>query len=657
MKALSLSLAFKAIRELGPKQLGLYALYKAMLRLGTFRRNGRAMPGKGPREIVHLLDLPNLARLRECLGRSGLNRLLEEANDIVDGRVRLFGAGPVALDLRQPDDIPYWTAYETSNVHPSDVKFIWEPARFGWAFVLGRAYYLTRDERYPQTFWLQLEEFWDDNPVNRGPNWVSAQEVALRLMAFVFAAQLFARSIYTTPERLARLAASVAAHAERIPPTIFYARAQNNNHLLSEAAGLITASLALPAHPAARRWAALGWRWFNAGLESQIAEDGAYVQHSTNYHRLILQLALWIWQIGKSRPGNFSAQAGQALQRATRWLLDLLDPSSGRVPNLGPNDGAYILPFTVFPFEDYRPVLQAASRAFLMQPAFDTGLWDEMALWFVGASERADVSPLPRSQDVPIVRGENAWAYLRAVRFTSRPGHADQLHVDLWWRGLNVAQDAGTYLYNAHTPWDNRLSSAFVHNTVTIHGQDQMTRAGKFLYLDWAQAEIIDRQVDDLGKLIGLTAQHDGYQRFGLLHQRRVSLQPPDCWLIEDLLLPAAGSRPKTNQPAAAFCLHWLLPDWPYELLLAHNILRLQSPYGWISVGVRAGEAVQSQPYHLSLIRAGKLIYGAGRASPILGWFSPTYGKKQPALSLCFEGKSHPPLRMFTEWRFPTEAG
>ena len=33
----------------------------------------------------------------------------------------------------------------------------------------------------------------------------------------------------------------------------------------------------------------------------------------------------------------------------------------------------------------------------------------------------------------------------------------DQLHLDLWWRGLNIAQDAGTYLYNADPPWDNPL--------------------------------------------------------------------------------------------------------------------------------------------------------------------------------------------------------
>ena len=60
--------------------------------------------------------------------------------------------------------------------------------------------------------------------------------------------------------------------------------------------------------------------------------------------------------------------------------------------------------------------------------------------------------------------------------------------MDLWWRGLNIAQDAGTYLYNADPPWDNSLTTALVHNTVTVNGRDQFTRAGRFLYLDWFNA-------------------------------------------------------------------------------------------------------------------------------------------------------------------------
>ena len=116
-------------------------------------------------------------------------------------------------------------------------------------------------------------------------------------MAFVWAAQVFAGSSSSTPERKAALARSIAFHASRIIPTLVYARSQQNNHLLTEAAGLLTAGLALPGHPQASHWCALGWKWLNEGLRSQIDSYGEYAQHSTNYHRLMLQVVLWTNQL------------------------------------------------------------------------------------------------------------------------------------------------------------------------------------------------------------------------------------------------------------------------------------------------------------------------------------------------------------------------
>ena len=89
-----------------------------------------------------------------------------------------------------------------------------------------------------------------------------------------------------------------------------------------------------------------------------------------------------------------------------------------------------------------------------------------------------------------------SWATIRVARFHSRPAHADQLHLDLWWRGINLAQDPGTYLYNSAPPWENSLTSALVHNTVTVDGQEFMLRAGRFLYLDWAQGKVIKSETD-----------------------------------------------------------------------------------------------------------------------------------------------------------------
>ena len=185
----------------------------------------------------------------------------------------MFGGEPVPIQLSFSKSLSHWTDYEThkapipdSQFPVSDIKFIWEPARFGWAFTLGRAYHLTKNETYAEAFWKYFDVFTESNPPNMGPHWMNGQEVAIRLMALVWANQVFETAAASSAERRARLAQSVAAHAARIPPTLIYARAQNNNHLLSEAAGLYTAARALPDHPQAGKWQRLGFKWLRLVL-------------------------------------------------------------------------------------------------------------------------------------------------------------------------------------------------------------------------------------------------------------------------------------------------------------------------------------------------------------------------------------------------------
>jgi hypothetical protein len=411
---------------------------------------------------------------------------------------------------------------------------------------------------------------------------------------------------------------------------------------------MITAGLALPDHPQARRWLSLGQKWFTTGLQQQIAPDGTYIQHSTNYHRLMLQIAQWVCAIIRS---PFQPVTLSRLAPATHWLLALVDPDTGRVPNLGPNDGAYIFPLTILPFDDYRPVLQAASAAFLGQRAFPAGPWDEVGLWLCSSAPlQVPGTKHQNSRDTAhTLHAPHSWAYLRAATFHSRPSHADQLHLDLWWRGLNVAQDAGTYLYNAPPPWDNALAHTAVHNTITFDGQDQMNRGGRFLWLDWAQGKITSCEKAPDGSWERLTAQHDGYRRLGIIHQRAVTAFRDDRWLAEDTVLFAANV---TRDMSHEIRLHWLLPDWPWE---AENRdsgieIRLQSLHGWITL------RVQSPIPHLlspSVIRAGQLLHGSGPANPILGWTSPIYGTKIPALSLVIEACGPLPLTLTSEWIFP----
>jgi uncharacterized heparinase superfamily protein len=245
----------------------------------------------------------------------------------------------------------------------------------------------------------------------------------------------------------------------------------------------------------------------------------------------------------------------------------------------------------------------------------------------------------------------------------------------LWWRGHNVAKDAGTYLYNAPPPWDNSLARTEIHNTVTIDDQDQMTRAGRFLWLDWAQAQILKQNTPQDGKTVELIAQHDGYRQIGLIHRRSVICELTGKWLIEDQLLPdeTQGFQPgrkdknmgssSTDKRTYRARLHWLLPDWSWELdEIEDNYqisIRLRSPQGWIGLQIGIEPATQednAQQPILQLVRAGESLLDSDPVSPTSGWVSPTYGYKIPALSLAIVMESSLPIVFRSQWDLPQDS-
>jgi hypothetical protein len=623
---------FKLITQLGIRQLALYALYKFGLKTGHYKRVTPVASNQLP-ITNYQLPFPSRESLLQTLGEDGKSQLLKEADEIVAGKFRMFGGDLADIKLTGNWQSAHWTDFESGKIKPAgDIKFIWEPARFGWAFILGRAYHITQDSKYAEAFWKYFEIFSESNPVNIGAHWMNGQEVALRLIAFAWALHVFP----SAEKQKTQLIQSIAHHASRITPTLIYARAQNNNHLVTESAALYTAGLLLKNES----WRRTGWKWLNWAFQHQISGYGEYIQHSVNYHRVMLQTALWINFI---KQDVFPANTSQALSRSTHWLFSLLDTATGSTPNLGSNDGALILPLSVCDFHDYRPTVQAAARAFL-KTNLPSGNWDEMSLWLNLPANPRVINPEDYLTDN--IHGKNSWAYLRASTFKSRLAHMDQLHLDLWWRGVNIAQDAGTYMYNADPPWDNPLMATRVHNTVTINGADQMTRMGRFLVLDWVDAysdNIIETEENILSRV---HARHRGYRH--VKHARTVTAYQDERWVIHDEMTIYRERK-------RIFRLHWLLPDyeWMAEEKETGVILKLNSPQGWITLSVSSMLDVEGLTF--SLVRAGKLIHGQRDVQPYEGWVSHTYGQKSPALSFAVDVTSTRDVEFVSEFAFNAE--
>ena len=79
-----------------------------------------------------------------------------------------------------------------------------------------------------------------------------------------------------------------------------------------------------------RLGAQLGWKWLNRALQTQIGSYGEYVQHSTNYHRLMLQSVLLV-EVVRRGTGLPVAREVAVGSRAC-FPLALLDAGSGLGP-------------------------------------------------------------------------------------------------------------------------------------------------------------------------------------------------------------------------------------------------------------------------------------------------------------------------------------
>ncbi len=633
-------------KEIGFTDLFFYAFYQFQLHTGKIRN-------RTPLEGYPSINIPPDHQPCLDLFSSNWNKVHEEntwslfqLSSILpnSGSFRPFGGISIPLTLNPPlHQLRHWTEY-SNTIDTIDIKKVWEPARFSWAIDLAHTFSINNNGNDAEFFWNKVEEFTSSNPVNCGPNWVSAQEVALRLIAWIIALGAIKDATATTPQRVIKITDHIWQHARRILPTLNYARSQNNNHILSEALGLVFAGDFLQTvTPKAVKLLKKGESEFEQSLLKQIEEDGTYSQHSANYHRMMLQLTLLYDTHLRKNGRKLPAKVKQRLAMATRWLIAQMDSTSGRLPNLGHNDGSLILSLGCREYRDYRPTAQAASLAFLGEPCLPPGPWDLLATWLELAPPNKDLFLLQAtSPAIRKVQHGSMWGTLRGVKFHGRPAHVDQLHVDLWWEGINIARDAGTFSYNDPNPWQNALDSTRVHNTVTIDSNDQMTRVGRFLWLD--QANAIWESTADPNRI---SAKHDGYRKIGYVHKRSLELIPNSSFVVTDLL-----EAHKKDLREHTFTLHWLLPDWKWKF--ENENLFLNQNNRNILIHIRAGKEQghsNIEPVDVSLIRGGQTLLGL-RQDPILGWESDTYGEKHAALSYSLFFKTAGSIQITTEWKF-----
>ncbi|MCA9243396.1 MAG: alginate lyase family protein [Phycisphaerales bacterium] len=531
--------------------------------------------------------------------------------------------------------------FEIADFDPrqGDARTHWDPARAAWALDLARGASRTGFDSpvLAETFWRWVDSFVAHNPPYRGPHWKCGQESSVRLLALCFGVWAFGRDAATTPARLTTFAKLAWATGYRVAHHIGYAISQKNNHAFSEAVGLMLVAQLFPEFREAARWGAIGRRVLEREIDRQIYADGSYVQHSFNYHRVMLEMAGMGLRLADLSGRPFSSATVQRVARANAFLISMMDPIGGRVPNYGHNDGAQPLPLTECDFTDYRPTAQWISVLTTGRKALPDGPWDEMLDWLGGADAAPAVAKAPPAK--PSIEAHDAggyfalrcgdnWGMLRAHTYRDRPAQCDALSLDVWRNGVNVLGDGGTFQY--YMPDNPRLERFFGstagHNTVEIDGGDPIEKVSRFLYLPWPTARATRRVDGDAFAMI--EAEHADYP--GVTHRRRAVLLADGSWVVVDDLL---GERDVTAR------LRWRAIDVPNTL--ADGRWRIDTPIGEFMVAL----ATLGSGEYVFPAESVDVLRGVDDGERIEGWAAPYYAELRPAPTLIVTLAGRLPLR------------
>ncbi len=544
------------------------------------------------------------------------------------------------FDGKYAESKKIWAEIPDYRPQQGDPRMLWEPSRAAWAIDLarGRASAMLSDAG--TLYWQWLDSWLKNNPPFCGFQWKCGQESAVRFLALAIG--FWSTGAERACEQAWLWCARLAwATAYRIQHHIEYAVSQKNNHSISEACGLIVIAHLFPEFRDSAGWRTLGRRILEQELMRQIYDDGSYVQQSMNYQRVMLQGALIALRIAEIEQDSFADELYYKLQKCKTFLYQMMDPKTGRVPQYGPNDGAWIFPMNECAFWDFRPMVQALHYMFHRKRVFSHGPWDEDLLWLFGKS--ALQAPLDQiepkscrfdSGGYYTLRDRDSWMMMRCHTYRDRPAHTDILHVDLWYKGINVLRDCGTYkYYNPDEPqFEHYFDSLYAHNSVLIDHKEPMEKVSRFMKFPWPKANLLDYEVGE--GYAYLSGEFLGYHRhpWRVKWKRTVINIELNQWVIVDDFY---------GKGEHDIDLFWHLNDFSIQkgdqkhsfiIDLDAEFIHLQvfAPKGRIKTKVVRGIADH----------------------PVQGWISDYYSEKKPAPVISAQGKCELPCRIITMIRF-----
>jgi hypothetical protein len=476
----------------------------------------------------------------------------------------------------------------------------------------------------------QIDGWIEDNPCQRGINWISALETGARAVSWMMAYPFYAQRCSPSFEQ--KLAASLGEHMSFVEERLSTGR-YANTHLVGEAAALVFGGLFLDSRHS-ERWLEQGVALLDGQIQLQTTTDGIHAERSIAYQRYFLDHYYLASALLTANGRALSAAASANLERMTGFLMDVLSPD-GSAPAFGDCDDSRAIWMRADCPGEYRSILALGAVLFRRSDfkAAARGPTEEI-LWLLGlnAIDKFMEMPARACEHSSAAYGEGGYYVMRGgwrardpvLVFDCGPlghgpaghGHADALSFTLHAAGYPFIVDSGTFSYNLDYRWRNAFRCTRAHNTVLIDGLDQSVPADRMAWDSMAVARCnrwITTAWFDL-----VDGEHDGYRRLPdpVLHRRVVVFFRPDTWCVWD--------RCEANATHDLEILFHLRSDCSVAPTSSTGCITLRSP---------TGERLHVwAPRDMDGAATSQVVVGDD--SDTTAWFSPSYGTRVPAAAI-----------------------
>ncbi|WP_438349868.1 alginate lyase family protein [Paenibacillus sp. FA6] len=482
--------------------------------------------------------------------------IIKDADRICSHQFDLLGSGPVQLGAKFPWNEDFKTKYRWRNTfykqipivdlgNAADVKIPWELSRFQHLFTMGKAYWITDNEKYALEFQAQIDDWIDHNPIEMSVNWTCTMDVAIRAVNWISGCYFFQESPSISSSFWERIHTSLYLHGQFIMNNLENTGEHTGNHYLSNLVGLISLGIYFGEFKASlrgnttnhpKRWLEYAYAEMEREMFVQVNNDGTNYEASTSYHRLVAECFLLTTVVCSHNHMTFTKEYMQRLERMFEYMMHMTKPN-GRFPIIGDADDGRLLIVSRYGNwirNDGRHLLTIAGELFDRDDfRFYAQGEEENSLWITGSMKTEVAPPVEKLQSISfqdggyfILRNSRTFCHIRCGEMSfhghGAHSHNDQLSFELQLDGHDFIIDPGSYVYTADYRMRNHFRSTMMHNTIRIGDKEQNDFDDDNLFLmreqTFAQCDVFTDS--------RFAGHHQGYKdKLGIVHHREFTLR------------------------------------------------------------------------------------------------------------------------------------